>query len=109
MDADVHEHRRAAGSELRQFFVHEPADADALEPDCIQHSRRGLDDARGRMTLAFLQEQALDDDAAERREVHDVRILDAVAETSARRDQRVPEGESADPSREIHIRPKRSW
>jgi hypothetical protein len=46
--------------------------------------------------LALAEEQALDGDAAQRREVHEVGVLDAVAEAAARRNQRVLEGERSD-------------
>src|SRR5437867_11446409 len=43
------------------------------------------------MSLALFQEETFDSNAAERREIDRVRILDAVAEASARRDHRVGE------------------
>ena len=56
----------------RQLLGDEAVHADALQPDGVQHARRRLDDALGRVALAFGQEQALADDAAERRQVDDV-------------------------------------
>ena len=43
----------------------------------------------GGVPFALGEEQPLDGDAAERREIHRVRVLDAVAEASAGGDQRV--------------------
>ena len=62
---------------------------------------RRLDDARRRMSFALGEEQALDGDAAERRQIDDVGVLDAVAEAAARGDQRVGERQRADLNGEI--------
>ena len=43
----------------------------------------------GGVPFALGEEQSLDRDAAERREIDDVGVLDAVAEAAARGDQRV--------------------
>ena len=76
---------RSSGS----FSSHEAVDADALQADRVEHAGRRLDDARRRVAFALVEEQALDDDAAERREIDDVGVLDAVAEAAAGGDQRV--------------------
>ena len=58
-----------------------------------------------------VEEQSLDGDAAERREVDEVGVLDAVAEAAAGRDERVLERQRADANGEIHgrrISPTRS-
>ena len=64
----------------------------------------------GGWPFALGQEQALDADAAERREVDDVVVLDAVAEAAARGDERVGQRQRADADGEIHraISPTRS-
>ena len=53
------------------------------------------------MALALGEKQAFDRHAAQEREVHDVAIFDAVAETSAGRDDGVGETERADLDGEI--------
>ena len=63
---------------------------------------RRLDDARRRVAFALGEEQALHRDAAERREVDRVGVLEAVAEAAGCGDDRVPEGERADVNGEIH-------
>ena len=100
--ADVDDDRRAARAQLGQLFVDEAAHADALQADGVQHAGRRFDDARRRMAFALVEEQALDGDAAERRQVDEVGVLDAVAEAAARGDQRVLEGQRADANGEIH-------
>ena len=100
--ADVDDDRRPACPQLGQLFVDEPANADALQADRVQHAGRRLDDARGRMSFALVEEQALDRDAAERSEVDDVGVLDAVSEAAACRDQRVLKRERADVNGKVH-------
>ncbi len=101
--ADVHDHRRAEPPQLRQLFLDEAVDADALQADRVQHAAGRFDDARRRMALALGEEQALDRDAAERREIDGVRVLDAVAEAARRRDERIRERERPDANGEISI------
>jgi hypothetical protein len=74
-----------------------------LQADRVQHAGRGLDDARRRMPFTLGEEKPLHRDAAERREIDDVGVLDAVAEAAARRDERIGEraairSETRDPS-----------
>ena len=76
--------RRAEPPQFGQLLGDEPVDADALQADGVQHAGRRFDDARRRMALALVEEQALDGDAAERREVDGVGVLDAVAEAARR-------------------------
>ena len=54
------------------------------------------------MAFALLEEQPLDDDAAERRQVDDPGVLDAVAETAARSDHGVFEVKGPDGDGEVH-------
>src|SRR5581483_9779993 len=54
------------------------------------------------MPFALGEEQPLDDDAAERREIDRVGVLDAVAEAAARRDERVLQVQRSDRDGEIH-------
>ena len=100
--ADVDEDDGAPVAQLGQLLAHEAVDADALEADGVEHAGRRLDDARRRMALALGEEQALDRDAAERREIDDVAVLDAVAEAAAGGDERVRQAERADGDREVH-------
>ena len=72
-----------------------------LQADGVQHAGRRLDDSRGGVAFALGQEQALDGDAAEGRQVDDVGVLHAVAEAPARRDERVLQGQGTDLNREI--------
>src|SRR5262249_52057981 len=93
---------RAALAKLGQPLVDEAMHADALEPDRVQHARRRFDDPRRSVPLALREEQALDRDAAERGQIHDLGVLDAVPEASAGRDERVREPQRSDLQREIH-------
>ena len=87
--ADVDDDDRAARAQLRQPLADEAVHADALQADGVQHAGRRFDDPRRRVSFALREEQALDRDAAERREVDDVGVLHAVAEAAARGNQRV--------------------
>ena len=100
--ADVDEDDGAPVAQLRQLLADEPVHADALQADGVEHPRRRLDDARRRMSLALRQEQPLHGDAAERRQIDDVGVLDAVAEAAAGGDQRVGERQGADGDGKIH-------
>ncbi len=100
--ADVDEDDGAAVAQLGQLLAHEAVHADPLQSDRVQHAGRRLDDARRRMALALGEEQSLDRDAAERREIDDVAVLDAVAEAAAGGDERVREPERSDGNREVH-------
>ena len=92
---------RAALAEQRQLLADEPVHADALQADGVQHAGRGLGDARRRVPFALGQEQALDADAAERGEVDDLLVLEAVAEAAAGRDDRVGQVERSDADAKI--------
>ena len=100
--ADVDEDDRAAIAELGQFLAHEAVHADALQADRVQHARRGFDDAGRRVAFALRQEQSFDRNAAERREIDDVAVLDAVAEAPAGRDERIRESQRPDGDRQVH-------
>ena len=101
--ADVDDVGRAEPAQLGQLFGDVAVDADALQADGVEHARRRFDDSLGWMPFARLEEQSLDDHAAERRQVHDVGVLDAVAEAAACRDAAVRERERSDLDREIHV------
>ena len=88
---------RSSGS----FLVDEPADADALQADRVQHAGGRFDDPRRRMALALGEKQALDGDAAKRGEIDQVGVFDAVAEAAARRDERVLQRQRADGDGEV--------
>ena len=100
--ADVDDDDRAALAQLGQPLRDEAVDADALQADRVQHAGRRFDDARRRVSFALGEEQSLDRDAAERRQVDDVGVLDAVAEAAARGDQRIGERQRSDLERKIH-------
>jgi hypothetical protein len=102
--ADVDHHHRAPFAQLGQTFGDEAMDADPLQSDRIEHPGRRFDDARRRVPFAFGEEEAFDRDAAERCEIDDVRVLDAVAEASARRNQRIGKCERSDLEGEIRHR-----
>ena len=61
-----------------------------------------FDDPRRRMALTLGKKEALDCDAAERCQVDDIGVLDAVTKAAAGRNQRVLEGEGADLNGKIH-------
>ena len=72
---------------------------------------RRFDDARRRVAFALGEEQALDGDAAERRQIDEVGVLDAVAEAAAGRDERILQRQRADANGKIHgvlVSPTRS-
>ena len=69
----------------------EAVHADALQADGVQHAGGRLDDARRRVAFALGNEQPLHADAAERGQIDDVGVLEAVAEAAAGGDDRVPE------------------
>ena len=94
--ADVDHHDRAERAQLGQRLLDEAVDADALQADRVEHAGRRLDDPRRRVALALGQEQALDADGAERREIDRRAVLDAVAEAAARGDQRVFQRQRSD-------------
>ena len=54
------------------------------------------------MTLALGEKQSLHRNAAKRRQIDQVGVLDAVAETSACRDERILERERSDLNGEVH-------
>src|SRR5262249_17925044 len=83
-------------------LLDESMHADALKADRVDHARRRLDDARRGMALALGEEQSLHRNAAERRQIDEVRVFDAVPEAAARRDDRVLEDERADRNGQIH-------
>ncbi len=100
--ADVDEHDGAAVAQLGELFLHEPVNADTLEADGIEHAGRRFDNTWRRMPLALAQEQTLDRDAAERRQIDDVRVLDAIAEATARGYERVRECQPSNRNGKIH-------
>ena len=70
------------------LLAHEAVHADALQADRIQHPGRRLDDSGRRMPRPLVEEEPLDHDGAERCEIDDAGVLDAVAEAAARRHER---------------------
>ena len=67
----------------------------------VEHSGGSFDDPLRWMPLALGEKQALDRNAAQQRQVDDVRILDAIAETSAGRDNEIREPEGSDLDGEV--------
>ena len=65
-------------------------------------------DALRGVSLALIEKQSLDRDRAEAGEVHDVGVLDPVAEAAAGRDEGVRERESPDVHREVDTHPAAS-
>ncbi len=90
--------------QLGELLVDVAVDADALQPDRVQHAGRRLDDALRRVPFARLEEEPLRHDGAERGQVDGVGVLDAVAEAAARRHERVHQPQGADRDGEIHLR-----
>ena len=109
--ADVHEHDRAAVAQLRQLLAHEPVHADALQADRVQHAGRRLDDPRRRVAFALGEEQALDRDAAERRQIDDVGCTRRRSRSSRSRRSADWQRQRADGNGKIHVsaraRPRR--
>ena len=99
--ADVHDHRRTALAQLGELFPDEPVDPDPLQPDRVEHARGCLDNSFGRMPFAFGEEQSFYGDSAEKREVDDVRVLDAVAEAAAGSDDGIRQFQRADLNRKV--------
>ena len=64
--ADVDDVGGAEPPQLRQLLGDVSMDADPLQADGVEHSRRRLDDALRRMSFTRLEEQTLGDDRAER-------------------------------------------
>jgi hypothetical protein len=99
--ADVDQHSGTQPAELRQAFLDEPIDANALQSDGVEHARRRLDDAGRGVALSLLEKQAFDGDAAEQGEIDRRGVLEAIAEAAGCGDHRVLECERADLNREI--------
>src|SRR5687768_1314837 len=94
--ADVDEDDRAPIPQLGQHLAYEAVNPDSLQPDRVEHAGRRFDDAGWCVAFARLEEQAFDRDAAERGEIDDVAVLEAVSETAAGGNQRVGKLEGAD-------------
>jgi hypothetical protein len=98
-DRDVLAHRIAedvdddiaAGiaAERRQLAADELLHAHILESDGVEHSGRGLDDARRGVAGHRLHRDALGDQAADPLQMHDLFKLDAIAEGAAGGNDRV--------------------
>jgi hypothetical protein len=54
------------------------------------------------VAFALVEKKTLHRDAAERRQVHDVGVLDAVAEAAARGNQRILQREKSERCRQVH-------
>ena len=93
----------APRAQFGQGLADEAVNADPLETDGVDHPGRRLDDAGRRMALPLGEEQALDGDGSEGRQVNQVGVLDTVPEAAARGDERVLQREGADSDREIQI------
>ena len=89
--------------QLRQLLFDEPSHPDALQADRVHHPGRSLDDSRRRMSFALLEEQAFDGHAPERREVHEIGVLDAVAEASACGNERILQSQRTDLNGQVHV------
>jgi hypothetical protein len=103
--ADVHHHHGAMGPQLGQPLGDEPVHADALQADGVDHAGRRLDDARRHVAFALGEKETLHAHRAQRRQIDRVGVLDAVAETAARGNERVLQRQRANTSRQIrHVR-----
>src|SRR6266850_6741653 len=63
--------RAAKLAKDRNLRLEETLQAGVLDPDRIEHSRRGLDHPRGRVTHARVARHGLRDDSTDRVEIHE--------------------------------------
>ena len=87
--ADVDDGARAALAQQRQLLADEAMDANALQADRVQHAGGRFGDARRRVALPLLEEQPLDGDAAEHRQIDDLVVFEAIAKAAAGGDDRI--------------------
>src|SRR5207249_3758999 len=92
---DVRDDRGPLRPQDGEPLLDEGADPDVLEADRVQHPRRSLDDARGRVPGPRGGGETLDDDPAETREVEIVLELETVAARPTRGQDRVLEAQAA--------------
>ena len=88
-------------TQLRQFLLEKSPRADVLQADRVQHSGRGLPQARRRIADHGLFRQSLDDESAQFAQVHDIFKLDAVAERAAGSDHWILERNAGDAYAEV--------
>ena len=93
---DVHDARGREAPERGQHVADESLEPRVLDADRVQHPGGRLDDARRRVPLAPRGRDALRDDAADPREVDDVRRFDPAAEGPRGDEDGILEGERPD-------------
>ena len=89
----------AEGFGIREIGKSDPVTADTMF-QCLSVAK--IVAAMGMLRLAQEGSYVLDDDGAEGRKVHDVGVLDAVAEAPARGDERILERQRADANVELY-------
>jgi hypothetical protein len=93
---DVGDDRRIKLSQYREFFGNERANPHILESHGVEHPGRGLAQPGGGGTLDGFSGQAFGNEAAETVEVNEVGKFEAVTESSAGRENRIPQAQRAD-------------
>ena len=97
--ADVHEVDGVVPGHPGQHVADEGVDAHALQADGVEHPAWRLNDALGRVACPRLQRYALDDDAAQAVEIHEVVEFPGVSKGSGSGHHRVFKNDAAD----IHL------
>jgi hypothetical protein len=100
---NVDQNDGAAVAQLGKLLANEPMDANSLQTNRIQHPRRRFDDPRRRMSFTLSEEQTFDRNAAQRREIYNVGVLDAVSKAPACRNQRIGQRQRTDGNGKIHV------
>ena len=86
--ADVDEDRSVELAQARHLLFDETLDADFLETDGIEHSRRRLPDPWRCAPFSGLEIETFDGDAADGSVIGELEVLGTVAEGAARSDER---------------------
>ena len=90
--------------DLGQLFRQEAVEPNVGQSDRVEHPAAGLDDACGLVAGALVAGDALGDEAAERRQVHEVGVLRAIAAGAAARHGRVAQAQARKVGRQIDVR-----
>ena len=75
MTRNVHDDLRIDLAQPRKVLFHERRHARVLEPDGVEHARRGLSDARGVVTCPTIQREPFRSDRTKAAHVEELRIF----------------------------------